>query len=192
MNKIISSSIPSKDGATAVIMHTVRVEKRAEYEKWLDKIGSACRASNGHLDLNLIRPVPGLTSSYTIIVRFDTRENLEVWMHSSTRTKLIDEAQALLVNGDGFFIKSGLDFWFTPEGAKARVPTRWKQFLVTWSAIFPLSISAQYILPSVFAVLGVPDHPILRSLIATGLIVILMVYLVMPRYTKLVYRWLFA
>jgi antibiotic biosynthesis monooxygenase (ABM) superfamily enzyme len=44
----------------------------------------------------------------------------------------------LLVTGDDFFVSSGLDFWFTPAGAKAKVPVRWKQFLVTWSEIYPL------------------------------------------------------
>ncbi len=38
-------------------------------------------------------------------------------------------------------MRSGLDFWFTPEGAKAKLPTKWKQFLVTWSAIFPLVLA---------------------------------------------------
>jgi antibiotic biosynthesis monooxygenase (ABM) superfamily enzyme len=37
-----------------------------------------------------------------------------------------------------------------------------------------------------------PQNPFLSTLVGTGVVAFLMVYVVMPRYTKLVARWLFA
>jgi len=113
-------------------------------------------------------------------------------MESPVRARLIEKVRPLLVIGDDFFISSGLDFWFTPGGAKARVPVRWKQYLVTWSAIYPLVLGVPFVVVPVLGQLGVPNNHFTTTLLDMGIIVFLMVYVVMPRYTKLIHRWLFA
>ena len=125
-------------GATVVISHRVRSDKHAEYEAWVEEISPLSRSAPGHLDWNLVRPIPGATETYTVIIRFQTTEHVKNWMNSSERKRLIEKVQPLLVSEDDFYISSGLDFWFTPAGAKAKVPVRWKQYLLTWSAIYPL------------------------------------------------------
>jgi antibiotic biosynthesis monooxygenase (ABM) superfamily enzyme len=181
-----------EQGATVVITHRVRDERIADYEHWLDEIAPLCRASPGHLDWHLVRPVPGLTTTYTYIIRFDTRAHLQAWMESPVRARLILKAQPLLVKGDDFFVSSGLDFWFTPAGARAQVPVRWKQGLATWSAIYPLVLIVPAIVTPVLRYLSLADHPLLTTLVVTGTVVFLMVYVVMPRYTALIKRWLFS
>jgi uncharacterized protein len=178
-------------GATAVITHRVRDGQQEGYDAWLNEIGPLCRSYPGHLDLQIIRPIPGLTATYTVIIRFDTREHLQGWMSSQDRKRLIEQVRPLLVQDDDFFIRSGLDFWFTPEGARAKVPVRWKQFLVTWSAIFPLVLVIPLVVAMGLRQLGVPQNHYLDLLLSTGSVVWVMVYLVMPHYTKLIQRWLF-
>lgn len=178
-------------GATVVITHRVIDGRQSEYDDWLNEISPLSRASQGLLDWQIIRPVPGLTATYTVILRFDTPENLHHWMGSSERKRLIEKVQPLLAGDDDFFIRSGLDFWFTPEGAKAQVPVRWKQALVTWSAIYPLVLVVPLIMLPLLRQLGVPQNGYLDVLWVTGTIVALMVYLIMPRYTRLLRRWLF-
>lgn len=180
------------EGATAVITHSVRRDKHADYEAWLDEVGPICRRSPGHLDWHVVRPIPGLTQTYTFIIRFDTTGHLQQWMDSPERARLIEEVRPLLVTGDDFFISSGLDFWFTPGGANAKVPVRWKQYLVTWSAIYPLVLGVPLAVVPALRRVGFPDNPLLTTLAVTGTIVFLMVYVVMPRYTKLIKRWLFS
>lgn len=191
--KRADSGLPDGDdqGATVVITHRVRDDNHDEYEAWLSEIAPLCRAAPGHLDWHIVRPIPGLTETYTVVIRFDSRPSLESWMESPTRTQLIEKVRTRLVSDDDFFISSGLDFWFTPGGAKARLPVRWKQFLLTWSAIFPLVFVATHLIPPALIALGVPNQPLLMTLLVTGVVVFLMVYGVMPRYTKWVQRWLF-
>lgn len=179
-------------GATVVITHRVREGKHAEYEQWLDEISPLCKASPGYLDWHIVRPIPGLTATYTVVIRFDTNEHLKLWMDSSERERLIAKASPLFVSGDDFFVSSGLDFWFTPAEAKAKVPVRWKQYLLTWSAIYPLALGVPLVVVPVLRELGVPNSVPLTTLAVTAAVVFLMVYVVMPRYTRLVRRWLFT
>lgn len=187
-----ADSDAASQGATVVITHRVHADKHASYEAWLGEIAPLCKASPGHLDWHIVRPVEGLTQTYTIIIRFNTEAHLKQWMESPDRARLIENVRPLFVSGDDFFVSSGLDFWFAPSGAKAMVPVRWKQYLATWSAIFPLVFGVPFLVRPLLARLGVPDNPILTTLIVTGIVVFLMVYIVMPRYTKLIKRWLFA
>ncbi len=178
-------------GATVVITHHVQQDKHAEYDAWLQQVAPRCRAAEGFLDSHIVRPVPGLTHTYTVIIRFDTRQHLQDWMGSETRIQLIEKVRPLLEQDDDFVISSGLDFWFAPQTKKAAVPKRWKQFLVTWSAIYPLVLTVPLLLLPVLRGLGVPDNHFIDILLVTGVVVSLMVYVVMPRYTKAIQRWLF-
>lgn len=182
---------PAPEGATAVITHRVREGMNAAYEAWLAEIGPISRASPGHIDWQIIRPIAGLTGSYTIVIRFDTEVHLRQWMESDVRARFIEQVRPLLAAADHYSIHGGLDFWFLPEGALAKPPTRWKQFLVTWSAIFPLVFAAPLVVGPVLRAVGLPAHRVIDTLFGSATVVMLMVYVVMPRYTKLVRGWLF-
>jgi antibiotic biosynthesis monooxygenase (ABM) superfamily enzyme len=178
-------------GATVVITHHVIDGKQEEYENWLDEIGPICRSFVGHIDWQIIRPIPTLTYSYTVIIRFDTIENLKHWMESQDRKRLIEKIRPFLMKDDHYAIKSGLEFLFTPENEKSKIPVRWKQYLVTWSAIYPLSLIIPLILLPLLRLLNIPQFRLIDSFFVSGSIVLLMVYLVMPYYTKWIKRWLY-
>lgn len=183
---------PIQSGATAVITHLVVPGHEADYERWIDAIRPVVHRWPGHLDWHLIRPVAGVTRTFVVVLRFRDRAALEGWIGSAERKELIDQVRPILEAEDQFHIRSGLDFWFVPEGARAQVPVRWKQVLVTWSAIYPLVFVFPLIVFPVLRALGLPAHRALDTLVSTGLMVTLMVYVVMPHLTRLFRRWLFA
>jgi antibiotic biosynthesis monooxygenase (ABM) superfamily enzyme len=191
MSATVDLENETEHGSTVVISHRVQNLFQPQYEDWLREIGPICRGSPGNVDWQVIRPIPGLSGTYTIISRFDSRQHLEQWVFSETRKQLIRKAQRFLELEDRFFIRSGLDFWFAPDKANRLVPVMWKQFLVTWSAIFPIALVIQLAILPVFHRVGLPQERILDTFVATASMVALMVFLVMPRYTKLVKRWLF-
>jgi antibiotic biosynthesis monooxygenase (ABM) superfamily enzyme len=162
--------------ATVFITHRVREDQQADYESWANEIAPQSRASPGYLDWHMVRPIPGVTDSYTVVLRFDTQEHLQQWMQSPIRSRLIEKVRTLFV-----------DFWFIPQDARAKAPVRWKQLLVTWSAIYPLVTGVTLVVRPLL-----PKNYFLTTLVVTGIVVFLMVYLVMPRYTKLLHRWLFS
>lgn len=63
--------------------------------------------------------------------------------------------------------------------------------MVTWSAIYPLVMGVPLLITPLMQALGLPEQRWLSTLAVTATVVFLMVYVVMPRYTKLIKRWLF-
>lgn len=178
-------------GASVVITHQVIDGKQNEYENWLNEISPICRSATGHLDWQIVRPIPTLTSTYTVIIRFDSPEHLKDWMYSQERSQLIKKVEPFLDKGDDYFIKSGLDFLFMPFETKTKIPKRWKQYLVTWSAIYPLSMIIPLIIVPILRKYGISQYRVIDSFFISGTVVLLMVYLVMPYYTRLIKKWLY-
>jgi hypothetical protein len=178
-------------GASVVITHHILEGKQAEYEKWLDLIGPVVRHSTGNIDWQIIRPIPNLTYSYTVVIRFDTIENLKHWMYSEERKELINKATPLFTKDDHYDIKTGLDFLFTSDDNAIKVPVRWKQYLATWSAIYVLSNLVSPLILPLLRGLHLPGNRFVDSFFVSALIVFLMIYLVMPNYTKLIKKWLY-
>ncbi|SDQ64772.1 hypothetical protein SAMN05421664_2007 [Chryseobacterium soldanellicola] len=178
-------------GASVVITHHIIDGKQQEYEKWLDEIVPITKHSEGFIDLQFVRPIPKLTFVYTVIIRFDTIDNLKNWMESDSRKKLIEKAMPLFRKNDRYKISSGLDFLFNSENEGNKVPVRWKQFLITWSAIYPLSLLMPVILFPVLRFLNIPEYHYSDAFFSSGIIVLLMVFIVMPKYTFLIRKWLY-
>jgi antibiotic biosynthesis monooxygenase (ABM) superfamily enzyme len=178
-------------GASVVISHHIVDGKQAQYEEWLNEIGPLCRSAQGNIDWQIIRPIPNLTFNYTVVIRFDTIDNLKAWMESDHRKNLIEKAKPLFAKDDQYYIKSGLDFLFHTEDQKQKVPVRWKQYLVTWSAIYPLSMLIPLLLLPLLKLLNFPENRFIHSFFVSGLIVFIMVYLLMPPYTRLIKKWLY-
>ena len=179
-------------GASVVINHHILDGKQKQYDLWLNEIGPICRNSTGFVDSQIIRPIPNLTFDYTVIIRFDSIKNLKIWIESKERETLIEKAKPLFAQEDKYFIKSGLDFLFSAENQKQNVPVRWKQYLVTWSAIYPLTLFVPLVVLPILKVLSIPEDKFISSFFVSGIVVFIMIYLLMPKYTRLIRKWLYS
>jgi len=174
---------------TTVIRHQPVAGAANRYEAWLKEIIPVAQSFAGHQSVSVIRPLAA-SEAYTIVLHFDSVGNLRAWLDSEARRRLIDKIAPYLRVPEAVDIKTGFEFWFTPPlvGKPARP---YKQFLVTLSAIFPISVIVSLALQPVFTWLPLLALPGLRQLISATILVGLMVYVVMPRYTRAVSRWLF-
>ena len=179
-------------GASVVINHQILEGKQDDYENWLNEIGPLCRNYEGHIDWQIIRPVPNVTFTYTVILRFDTIKNLKNWMYSEDRKKLISKVRPLLAKGDDYQINSGLDFLFAPKNEASKAPVKWKQFLVTWSAIYPLVLFTPVVVLPFLNLFHLGANKYVDTFLITGIVVFMMIYIIMPYYTKLIKKWLYS
>ncbi len=175
---------------TSVIHHQVKAGKQAQYEAWLREITPAAQRFPGHLGVNILRPPEGV-GSYTIVLRFDTLEHLQGWLTSETRQRLIAQVEPLLSHGERVEIKTGLEFWFTPPTPAQKYPPPYKQFLLTLSAIFPLTLIVPWALQPLFQVAPIIGLPIVSNFVIAAVLTSLMTYVIMPHYTRLVAGWLY-
>lgn len=177
-------------GRTIIIQHTIRPELKDRYETWLRQIIAAAARFPGHQGVHVMRPAEG-NNTFKISVRFATNEDAETWLKSDIRQELISEIASALATEEHVEIKSGIDFWFTPPESKAKQPTRWKQWLITTSVIWPLTMVVPLLYEPLFT--AFPELGVwgVRHGIVAGTIVALVVYLIMPRVVRLVAKWLF-
>ncbi|UUZ70089.1 hypothetical protein LP416_13365 [Polaromonas sp. P2-4] len=92
-------------------------------------------------------------------------------------------------------VGAGIDYWFQPEPAAAgeppMKPPAWKQWLITTSVIWPLTMVVPWAFGPVFKALpALGAYGVAHGILA-AVIVAIVVWLIMPRYTELVHDWLF-
>jgi antibiotic biosynthesis monooxygenase (ABM) superfamily enzyme len=174
---------------TTVIQQRPKPDAVGRYEDWLKEIIPVAQQFTGHRGVNVIRPDGG-SDTYTIVLHFDTTANLRRWLSSDTRMRLVEKIRPFMRAQEEIEIKTGLEFWFM-QPANRRQAKPYKQFFLTLSAIFPLTVIVPWLLKPAFAALPILALPLVGELVVAVVIVGLMTWIVMPHYTRLVSRWLY-
>jgi len=189
LDEIAGRATPGAETVTAVIQQTVRRERVADYERWLKKVVPIASRFPGHRGVNVIHPAAG-GLQYTITIRFDSLAHAQDWFDSDARRQLVEEAQPLLELEEKVETRSGLEFWFHPPAGQPPAK-RYKQFLLTLSVIYPLTMLVPAVLHRLLEPVPVLSLYGVEHMLASATVVGLMVYLIMPRYTRLMARWLY-
>jgi antibiotic biosynthesis monooxygenase (ABM) superfamily enzyme len=174
---------------TTTVTRRVKPGHEALYEGFLAGIIAAASAYPGHLGVEVFRPKEADAGEYRTVYRFDTAEHLQAWLDSDEHAAWLERAEPHVIGPMRTSFVTGLETWFTlPGRPSAPPPPRYKMALVTWITIFPL-------ITLIVTVTG----PLLEELpqavrlgITTAIAVPLMTWVVMPRVTRLLHRWLFA
>ena len=176
--------------ATLFIQHRVRHSEIPRYERWLHVILAKAAEYPGHQGVHIIRPPAG-DNEYSIVIRFATAADASHWVDSPDRKQLLAEITDAIELGDRVQIRSGIDFWFTPASAADRRAPGWKQWLITTSVIWPLTMFIPPLFKPVFAAIPLLGRWGISHGIIAGFIVALVVFLIMPRYVRLLAGWLY-
>nr|WP_298142981.1 antibiotic biosynthesis monooxygenase [uncultured Pseudomonas sp.] len=169
---------------TLVVRHRVKAGQEAAYERWLRRTTQIASSYPGHLGVNVMRDI----GQFICVLRFAGTAELQSWLDSSERRHLIEEVEPLLAEGDQIHIEPGREFWFTPSPQAS--PARWKQACITFMVILPLSLLVPLLWQPLFARLPWLGGYLASNVLITLSIVLLVVYLFMPRVTALFAHWL--
>jgi uncharacterized protein len=172
---------------TVVISQLVKPGCEKDYEAWLKEITGVAKTYFGHLGTNVIRPQPGVRSEYVIIFRFNSYENLKIWMTSRDREYYLNQGKHLVESDAHVQQISGLEAWFSLPGQPLKTPPRYKTALLTWGSVFVLINLLNTLLRPLLGSLP----PLIGSLIITIIMVVLLTYVIMPRVSRLFSRWLY-
>ena len=191
LNLAMPASVPIEldSAVTTIIVQRPYKQELPAYESWLKEMVSLAQKADGHRGVSVIRP-HGQNEEYTIVLHFASEISLRHWLESDTRKQMIEKVRPLLNTEEKIAIKTGLEFWFTPPETKKNAPP-YKQFLITLSAIFPLSLLISWLLTPIFSALPFLAVPLLKPFLTSLLIVGLMTFVIMPRYVQLVANWLY-
>jgi antibiotic biosynthesis monooxygenase (ABM) superfamily enzyme len=183
--------VGARPNVSLIIEHTVRRDAVERYESWLHAIMAKAGEYPGHQGVHIIRPTAG-TSSYTAVLRFATVDDASRWTSSADRRALAAEIADALETAERLDIKPGLDFWFTPPAGVPRKARPWKQWLVTTSLIWPLTMAVPAMLSPVFQAVPALGTFGVSHLIVAATIVALVTWILMPPYVRCVSSWLFT
>lgn len=186
------NSNPATPGSQVsfVVRHRIRVGCDEQYEVWLRRIMNTAAGYPGHLGVQVVRPPAG-GFEYVTVVRFSSAGDAKRWAASADRRNLVVAVRGLLDGDDSVEIRSGIDFWFTPDLPGQRHPVRWKQWLITTSVIWPLTLLVPPAFGPLFDAVPLLGFWGLSHGMIAATIVALVVYWIMPRYVKAVSGWLF-
>ena len=183
------TDVESNGPVTVIVNSKARKGKIDEFEGWMDGIIHESMKFEGHMGVNVIRPIDPLSNpEYVIIFRFNTYENLTKWQNSEIRKEWLEKS-ADVTDGELIVQKqTGLEFWFTPphNTGQHAIPPRYKMAIVTGGIVFALLSSLVPLIRQATAML--PQT--LSILAAVAIMVPLMTYVIMPSATKLLRPWL--
>jgi antibiotic biosynthesis monooxygenase (ABM) superfamily enzyme len=173
---------------TVVVRRRVLPGKAQAYEAWLAALIAEAAALPGYLGTNVYRPTGNAPTEYTSVFRFDSVANLRAFEDSEFRHRALREV-ATLVEADAVWQKlTGLEFWFTPPpGTVVPQPSRFRMALVMICVVYGLVLSIGTL---VARVLGPAPMP-LRLLVTITIEVFLMTYVLMPRLTRWLARFIY-
>jgi len=123
---------------SAVISTRVKPGKDAEYRVWERKITAAQSKAPGLQGYRFEPPVPGVQEDYVAILRFDNQANMQAWLDSPVRKKLVEEAEPLT---EEFHARMGTGFeqWFRDEsGGGGGGLSVWKMDMIVLLLLYPI------------------------------------------------------
>jgi antibiotic biosynthesis monooxygenase (ABM) superfamily enzyme len=130
------ASAAKSSPVSAVISTRVKAGKEADYRGWERRIAAAQSKARGLQGYRFEPAVPGVQEDHVAILRFDNEDNLNAWLESPGRRRLIEEAQPLTEEFHTRVVRSGFEQWFRETGA-APLPA-WKMNMLVLLMLYPI------------------------------------------------------
>lgn len=176
------------EGERPVHMIITRRVKAGCEDAFLAGLKTFFKDSFGHvgvLGASMVVPPPGSTSrEFGILRTFASVEDRDAFYESTLFKEWEVRSAALTEGGTSYRELTGMEAWFrSPQ----RPPARWKMALLTWVAVWSVSLAMRALLALIF---GDRAPAWLFSAVSTAGVVALLTWVVMPRLVKLCGRWL--
>jgi antibiotic biosynthesis monooxygenase (ABM) superfamily enzyme len=172
---------------TVLYSRRVKPGREAAFQAWAHGVVAASRQFPGHLGASVL-DVPG-SREYHILFTFADRTSLRAWLDSEERRRWLARVGELIEADRGLQQLTGLETWFKLPGANVptmKPPPRWKMWLVSIVAVYPLVLAFQALVVPRMAGLPLP----LRALVFPLVLLTVMTFVVMPVVTRMLRRWL--
>ncbi len=131
-----SGVMPS--AASAVISTRVTPGQEIAYRRWEQRIAAVQAKAPGFQGYRLEPPIPSVQDDWLAIIRFDSDENLENWLKSPDRLKLLKESEPFTDHLDTRIVRSGFDQWFPASKEGAPSTPIWKQNMIVLLLLYPV------------------------------------------------------
>lgn len=167
---------------TVVVSRVVYPGHEKDYDEWLQRQVAAAKEARGNTGVTILRPAPGKSGLNHVVLYFKDKESVHEWEDSYIRQKLSWEADAFSrrIRQEA----TGLEAWFSiPQCPELETPPHWKMAIVTFLAVYVLSI---IIVPLLQRISSLNFY--VESILVAGLLVGILTWAVMPFLSRHVFR----
>jgi hypothetical protein len=123
---------------SAVISTRVKPGQEAAYRAWEQRIAAAQAKFAGFRGYRFEPPIPGVQDDWLAILRFDTDRDLQEWLDSPERRKLLEESAPLVEEFHARVVRTGFEQWFPIGAHRTAAPAVWKQNMIVLLLLYPV------------------------------------------------------
>ena len=180
-----SAGTPSgAEPVTTVVFRTVRAGREEDFEEAARAANRTVTGAVGHRGVDVLAPPPG-QRLYTVLLRFDSVENMRRWQESPEFAALLDAMAPLCEPQRETHALTGMEGWISVPGRAP--PPRWKSVVVSFLAAYPTIAVLQAVVLPRFDFLPSFAQGVLLGL----LMCIALTYAVMPLVSGALAKWLY-
>ena len=123
---------------SAVISTRIKPGQESAYRAWEQRIAAAQSKAPGFQGYRFEPPVPGVQDDWLAILRFDTEANLQAWLDSPERHKLLQEAGAFTEEFHARIVRTRLRPVVSRRRRRRHRPPVWKQNMLVLLMLYPV------------------------------------------------------
>ena len=123
---------------TEVFVTQVAPEKEVAYRAWIAKMHQAEAKFIGFRGTYVQAPREGQGHNWITFLQFDKPENLDRWLSSDERKKILSESETLIASLESHRVISPYAGWFASMTQKGEIPPVWKQTMIVLLVLFPI------------------------------------------------------
>lgn len=133
---ILGSAKPLDELVTVAVSHRVDPDDVEQFLRWQERLRLAESKFAGFRGSELFRPVDGVQDEWTALYRYDTAADLDRWLTSSERQRLLAEG-ARFSDFQLRTIDNSFGSWFAFDDHTTQTPSRAKTVLAVWFGLYP-------------------------------------------------------
>lgn len=125
-------------GVTEVFITQVSPENEEAYRQWIAKIHHEEAKFPGFKGMYVQSPVQAKGQNWITLLQFDTPENLDRWLSSPERQKVLHESKQLIEALESHRVISPYAGWFASIAKEGKAPSVWKETMLVLLVLFPI------------------------------------------------------
>lgn len=180
---------PASGWVGLVISEIVRADRLNDYHEWSAGICEAARTAPGFRARQVIEPRDQSMLEYLIVLKFDTKENMDRWHESTECRTWLDRSEEFIEKRTHHHPGEGMEMWFSRPDTSSTAPPFWKQVVLGVIAVYPSIILLRVITTPILGPFNL--HPDLNLLISVILLSCLLTWPLMPWLSRLLGPWLY-
>jgi uncharacterized protein len=172
---------------SAVMSTHIKPGQEAAHRAWEPRLAAVQSKAPGFQGYRFEPPIPGVQDHWLSIVRFDTEANLQAWLASPERQKLVAETSPFTAAFHVRIARTGFDQWFPAATDRAPRTAVWQQNMLVLLLLYPVVFLFSTFVQAPFLI-GRAHLPFAFALFIGNVVTILLLNYLVP-WTSIRFAW---